>query len=338
MFTRFQLTVATAVSLAIFTYTAPLLADQVNMRNGDIITGNISVIEDGEVFIEPSYAEKFAVDLAEVVSIDADRAFEIELKDGSKVNASFAHGEGGLQTLVIDGESRDIAMESLILAEEPEDWYDRTSHVDVNMTWNEGNTNSRNNLLYGDTSLKLGDHRHYSELTIRRDKTNDIYTKKQDLFKYTYGWLFNDPWYLGGIFNWERDPIRELDHRYTVGAVFGRDIFNDAKKFLTVSAGAGWSEEEFFATEPESGMVGLWSLRYEHDLKGGDISFFHRNSITDQYFGVENTIFKSNTGFRFDIIDDVYTNVSLRYDYETEPADGAENQDTTFVFGIGAEF
>jgi hypothetical protein len=34
----------------------------------------------------------------------------------------------------------------------------------------------------------------------------------------------------------------------------------------------------------------------------------------------------------------IYANVSLRYDYETEPAEGAENEDTTFVFGIGAEF
>ena len=38
------------------------------------------------------------------------------------------------------------------------------------------------------------------------------------------------------------------------------------------------------------------------------------------------------------IIADVYASLSLRYDYETDPAADAENEDTTLVVGIGAEF
>ena len=338
MFMRFRRVAAASLFLAASLLAAPALADQVQMKNGDIITGNISKIEDGEIFIEPSYADEFSVDLAEVVSIDADQTFEIELEDGSKVDASFAHGDEGMQTLVIDGEPRDIPMENLVLAEEPEDYYDRTSHVDVNMTWNGGNTDSQNNLIFADTALKIGDHRHLGELTFRRDKTDDVYTKKQDLFNYSYNWLFNDPWFMGAVLTYEADPIKELDHRYTAGLTFGRDLLNDANRFLSITVGAGWSEEEFFSTPSESGAVGLWGLRYTHDFRGGDIGFFHNHNINYQFFGVENMIFKSNTGFTFDLISDVYANVSLRYDYETEPADGAESEDTTFVIGIGAEF
>ncbi|MEE4216219.1 MAG: DUF481 domain-containing protein [Xanthomonadales bacterium] len=316
---------------------APLLADQVIMKNGDIITGNISKIEDEKVFIEPSYADEFSVKLAEVVSIEADETFEIEMEDGSNVDASFAHGADGMQTLIIDGEPRDVPMEGVLMATEPEPWYDRTSHVDVNMTWNGGNTDSRNNLVYADTTLKLGDHRHQGDLTIRRDETDGEYTKKQDLLNYSYNWFFSDPWYMGGTFSYERDPIRELDHRYTAGLIVGRDIFNEASRFLTFSLGAGWSEEEYESTGKDSGATGLWSLRYSQDFFD-DLAFFHDHSINYQFFGENNLIFKSNTGFRFDIIDDVYTNVSLRYDYETEPAAGAQNDDTTFVIGVGAKF
>ncbi len=102
------------------------------------------------------YADEFSVKLAEVVSIDADETFEIELEDGSNVDASFAHGADGMQTLIVDGQPRDIPMEELTMATEPEPWYERTSHVDVNMTWNSGNTDSRNNLIYADTSLRTG--------------------------------------------------------------------------------------------------------------------------------------------------------------------------------------
>ena len=128
-----------------------------------------------------------------------------------------------------------------------------------------------------------------------------------------------------------------MDHRYTLGATFGRDIFNDSRKFLTASIGAGYSEEKL-AGVAESGATGLWNLRYEHDFRDGDLEFFHNHNISYQFFADNNTIFKSNTGFRFDIIKDVYANLSFRYDYETEPVEGAENQDTTLAIGIGAKF
>lgn len=312
-------------------------ADKLVMKNGDVITGNISKIEDNEVFIEPDYADEFSVDLAEVMTLEADQTFEIEMEDGSKVDAAFAIAEDGKQTLVIEDDVQAVELVDVTLATEPEEWYDRTSHVDLNMTWNGGNTDSRNNLLFADTFLKLGDHRHLAELTIRRDETDGTSTKKQDLFNYSYNWLFAEPWYMGTTFTYERDPIKELDHRYTLGLIMGRDIFNDANRFLSISLGAGYTDEQFFTSE-DSGATGLWDLRYTHDLMDGDIAFFHNHNINYQFYGVNNAIFKSNTGFRFDLFADVYANVSLRYDYETEPAEGAENDDSTFVVGIGAEF
>jgi hypothetical protein len=106
---------------------------------------------------------------------------------------------------------------------------------------------------------------------------------------------------------------------------------------MTFSAGVGWSEEKISGVS-ESGAVALWRLIYEHDFLGGDLSFFHNDTISYQLYDVNNTILKTNTGFRYDIIDDIYASLSLRYDYETEPAVDANKSDTTLVIGVGAEF
>jgi ribosomal protein S1 len=45
------------------------VADQLIMKNGDVITGSISKISDGEVYIDPAYADEIAVALDEVASI-----------------------------------------------------------------------------------------------------------------------------------------------------------------------------------------------------------------------------------------------------------------------------
>jgi putative salt-induced outer membrane protein YdiY len=185
--------------------------------------------------------------------------------------------------------------------------------------------------------LRYGDHRHLFDLTIRRDETDGISTKKQDLFNYSYNWIFSKPWYGGLTASWERDPIKELDHRYKIGAILGRDMIDNDRVFLTISGGLGYSEEKYVSSV-ESGATALWALRYTHELIDGKMSFFHNDTIDYQFFGDNNTIIKTNTGFNFDIIGDVYTAVSLRYDYETEPPAGAENEDITLAIGVGASF
>ncbi|MEJ2401957.1 MAG: DUF481 domain-containing protein [Xanthomonadales bacterium] len=335
---RFPRARTVAVLLVTASLSAPALADQLKMKNGDVITGEVKKIEDGELFIEPAYGSEFSVDLDEIASIETEGTFEIELESGEKLEATFASGADGVQTVIVDGSPMTVPVTEFAEASEPEEWYDRVSHIDVNATESSGNTDSRNWLVFADTLLKLGDHRHLGELTFIREKIDGETTKKQDLFNYSYNWLFSGPWYLGGMFSYERDPIKELDHRYTAGVTLGRDIFDDSDTFLTMSVGAGWSEEAFFGQPTESGGTALWNLRYTQDFRDGDIALFHNHNINYQLYGNNNMIFKSNTGLQFDLIEDVYAKISLRYDYETEPAAGATNEDTTFAVGIGAEF
>jgi hypothetical protein len=323
--------------IGVFLFPCSSAAEQVMMKNGDIISGQVKKILDGELFIKPEYADEFSVDMSAVESIRSDMLYEVEMMDGSEVVAKFSGGTDGRQVLTVDNEELSISMTDLLEASEPDPWYDRVSHIDVNMVWNGGNTDSRNNLFFFDTNLKTGNHRQLFELTVRRDETKGISTKEQDLFSYNYNWIFNEPWYLGVTAGFERDPVRELDYRHGLGVLIGRDIFNDRHKHFTISAGAGYTREEV-GGEKDSGPSALWHLRYEHDLKGGDIEFFHNQTLIIQSYGNHNTILKTNSGFRYDLLKDIYANVSLRYDYETDPAPGAENNDSTLVFGLGAEF
>lgn len=324
--------------LAAMALSVPAFAGQVVLKNGDVITGAVTKVVDGAVYIDPDYAPEFAVDLAEVVSIEGEKTFEVELESGDQVVGTLGRGADGMATVVVDGTPMEVAIADLTQAVEPEPWYSRTSHVDVNLTENSGNTDSSNWLVFADTQLRLGDHRHLGELTFRREKIDGVTTKKQDLFNYNYNWLFSGPWYLGGMLGYERDPIKELDHRYTAGVTLGRDIFDEAHRFLTMSIGAGWSEEEFVGQPKDSGATALWNLRYTQDLFDNRVAFFHNHSINYHLYGDENMIFKSNTGLQFDVYKNIYAKASFRYDYESEPAEGAESEDTTLAIGIGAEF
>ncbi len=312
------------------------MADRIVMKNGDVITGNISLVNDDEVLIEPGYADEFAVDTAEIATVEIDDEFEVELADGTKTGGRITLDADGRQILLTDGSAMPLSLADIAAASEPDAYFEWGAKVDLSSTINSGNTDSRNTILYSEGNVRHGDHRHYGNLTFRREETNNDSTKEQDLFNYAYNWMFNEPWYMGGTFSFERDPIRELDHRYTFGLIAGRDLFDDANRFLTFSFGVGFSDEKIGGIS-ESGAVGLWHLRYEQTLWGG-VDFFHNQNFTWQFYGVDNAIYKTNTGFRVDLLDDLYASVSLRYDYESEPAESASKDDSTLQLGLGYSF
>ncbi|MEM9301956.1 MAG: DUF481 domain-containing protein [Pseudomonadota bacterium] len=314
------------------------LADRLVMNNGDILSGTIKSIADGKVTIEPPYGDAFAVSLDQVETLDSDVVFEVSLADAEdEVTGTIELDETGGQVLVIDERASPIDLAAVAGAAEPKPRSEWNARADLNVTSNSGNTDSQNTLIFTEGNYRLGENRHHADLTFRREEQDSVQTKEQDLLNYTYQRLFYKTWFFGGSFTYERDPIRELDHRYVLGADLGRDFIDRDGRFLSASVGVGYSDEEL-AGVTENGAVGLWRLRYTQDLWDDKVDFFHNHNITQQFYGNDNLIFKSNTGFRFDITDNYYANFSLRYDYETEPAAGASEDDSTVVVGLGAKF
>ena len=322
----------------IFLAPASANADVLYLKNGDRISGTIKRIWDNEITIEPDYADEFQVDLPVVERIESDRDFEIEMPDGSDVVAKMqGMDDEGNQLLVIDGEPVAVPLGQLREVDEPDDYFDWETLIDYSLSVNDGNTDSLNSRLSGEGMFKLGDHRHLGKVTQTREEQDSATTKNQTVLTYTYNWLFNDPWFFAANGQAERDPIRDLEHRVTVSAGIGRDIWNDPQRFLNVQLGAGFTDEEI-GLEKETSTVAAWLLRFRHEFFSDDFEVFHDHSIVETIDGRDNTIIKTSTGFRYEISDLLYMNVSLDWDHESEPAGAAEKTDMMFAIGAGLEF
>jgi putative salt-induced outer membrane protein YdiY len=313
-------------------------ADVIVLANGDRITGEITRIWDSEITIEPDYTDEFDVEMETIVSITTDRDLEIELIDGRRELGRFTGpDDSGSQQLSLAGEVVAVQLEELFEVDEPDEEFDLEGLIDFSANVSEGNTDSLNAQLRGDATLVLGKHRHLGEVRFVREETEGESLKQEDLFTYTYNWLFNDDWFFQSQATFERDPIIELDSRIIVSAGIGRDIWNTPRRGLSLQLGAGLQTEEF-SMESEDSSVLSWSLRYRQDLLKEDLELFHNHSIIENISGRENTSYKTSTGFRYEFIEDVYANLSVNFDYETDPPEGAEQEDIALVIGIGAEF
>ena len=187
------------------------------------------------------------------------------------------------------------------------------------------------------STVKINNHRHIGEITFFREEQDGVSNKEQDLFRYSYNWLFSDPRFFGAQLTYERDPIIELDSRVIGSAGVGLEVWDTPRRALSVLLGAGLQTEEI-GMESENSGVATWTLRFRHDFIGDDLELFHNHTITHNLTGRTNTSYKTSTGLRFEITDLLYANVSLDYDVETDPVDVAAQEDIALVVGIGAEF
>lgn len=325
-------------------------ADVVVLKSGDRISGEIQEIWDKDIVIEPDIDDdvNITIPLGEVDYIESERTFDVSMADGSDADIRLVgKGRDGKQLIEIDGQRSAIALDQIEELDEIEDYFDWDSRADFNFALNKGNTDSLNSRLFGETKLKLGDHRHLADLTITREEQDGATTRDSDLARYNYNWLYSDDWFVGGSGSFERDPVRELEYRYIAGAVLGRDIWDKPRRAMNMQAGLGYLTEKLTPTD-ENGMplaadtndsiVLLWGFRYRQDYFGDDLELYHNNTVNWNVTGRSNGVVKTTTGVRYEITDLLYANASVNFDYETRPAGEAENYDLAIVIGAGVEF
>ncbi len=319
-------------------YCPSVYADVLVLKNGDRITGEISRIWDKEISVEPEYSDEFDVDLTKVEYIESTRLFEIDLTDGRTLIASFVGADADGNQIVRSGDkSVSLPLAELFELDEPQEAFEWESNVAISANLNKGNTDTENGQLRADTTVRFNDHRHIGEITLSREELANVSTKEQDLLRYNYNFLFKDPWFFASSLTYERDPIIELDSRVIVSVGIGRDVWNTPRRTLNVQLGAGFQQEEISKNTTDS-SVATWTLRYRQDFFSEEVELFHNQTITSNITGRTNTSYRTSTGLSYEISDLLSTNITLDFDYETHPAELAENEDITLLFGLSAEF
>ncbi|KPK04198.1 MAG: hypothetical protein AMJ64_14200 [Betaproteobacteria bacterium SG8_39] len=311
-----------------------LAADVLLMQNGDRITGKISKIWDGEVYIEPPYADEIKVKLDKVKTIDARRDFEFEMGQEKKFVGQLGVDAQGNQVLVRNGEETPLELSKVEELAEPQTPFEWEARTDVNADSSSGNSDTTNALVQAYGMVRFGDHRHEGKLAYNYQKTEGTVGRNQFDLGYDYNWLFGEHWYFAAAAGYSRDPVRDLDRRVTLGAGLGYQFYDDARRSLKTSVGPALVHEEVAGETSESGAA-FWKLDFRHRFYRDKFEYFYRHGYLVYTGGDKNRVFDASTGLRMDIVDDFYTNLQLDFHNESKPALGRKDTDTKVILGIG---
>ncbi len=310
--------------------------DQIMLKNGDRITGEIQQIWDGELIIDTGYTDEFGIALSAISQVITERSFRFELDDEEKITARLEPADDGKAMLIADGERQVIALTDIEELEEISDGLSWMLRTDLSLDGSEGNSDDLKFSWQGFGEIESGDHRHQLNLRMDKAERNGITSQDQQRASYLYSWFMADRWFLQAGLGAERDPVRDLTRRLSAGGGLGYQFFDDANRLFEVSLAAVGFDEEIGIQSNES-VAAQWITRYRRSILTGDLDFFHNHQISHYLSGRNTTLIKTSTGIRWDVWADIYFNTQFDWDYETDPAQGADNEDIRYMIGLGVE-
>ena len=135
----------------------------------------------------------------------------------------------------------------------------------------------------------------------------------------------------------ERDDFQDLRLRSTLGAGLGYQILDEDDVALSLEAGCSYVNSNYEIAEDEEGTAGRWALDFDYKIVPEKVRFYHSH---EGYYNFEDeTVYiTSETGLRLTIVKNFFAHAGVEYSYDSDPPEGNEDYDVTYIAGLGYEF
>ena len=318
-----------------------VLADRVQLHNGSIITGSVTNIKQGKLQIDSGYGQ-LLIPLKDIASMEADSPLWIRFKGEQAFSPWKVETLNNQLQLVSEDQSQvrpanpsEFASVSR-LPPDSDEWR-WSGNANVYMNLQRGNI--KKDTFNADGRFAVRNRLNRNTLDWKSEYEEDDTKKLKDrwLVKYGYNRFLNPSWYLAGNASWEKDEIKLLDSRTSVGAGIGHQFYDEPDLNLSAELGASHLWEKY--TEPKSKRnttAGHWLLHYDQLIRER-VTLFHDQDI---FYRIKDKswLLQTATGFRVKLIDLLHLSIRYEFDYDSEPKEGKKKDDSALLFGLGASW
>lgn len=213
--------------------------------------------------------------------------------------------------------------------------------VDLATTTATGNTETSDvNFVAGAT--RTGERfDHVLGATWHRGEAESILAKDQLDLNYDLRLKYTDSWYAVANFEYFRDPIKDIDRRYTAGAGLGHTFWTTPRGTLSTDGGVSQVFERLAsvadASTSDSNPALRWSLSYQQWLAPERLELFHNNQLLHILTSDRGTVWDSDTGLRLHVNSRWQAGVRLDLQHETTPAAGRGRTDVAYALSLGVK-
>ncbi|MFJ2288863.1 DUF481 domain-containing protein [Pseudomonas iridis] len=328
----------TLLCLAVCSASTPLLADTVWMKNGDKLTGTITVFDGGKLLIQTKYAGAVTIDWKEVKTLDSDQHLLVK-QDAytGEMSKSLSAAEDGKVTLANGEAPKTVELASIqqILKPKPvvEDlvW---KGNVDLALDYQRAEKDTDDYDIGFKTTARHGRWRHIAEGEYNREVQDDVTTTDNWRAEYSLDRFLTDQWFWQGRLNYKRDHIEELARQRVVGTGPGYQFWDDELGAFSLGSLLNRTDYEYKDGSKDNFYSVAMKWDYNRYLIGKKVEFFTNGEVGKPLSNVANYALDAEMGLRYKVTEWASLNLKAERDIISGTNDADLNK-TRYTAGFG---
>ncbi len=319
----------------------PVLADQVNLKNGDRLTGKFISMQEGKLIFDTSYAGKITIQWSEVINIITDTPVNVMLPDGSLLKGILTPVEKGKMQLQTEKIEEAVYLDltnitSIYIKAPPAVKFNVRVNVGINVS--KGNTDTETYHFDGEAVARTKKNRYTVGGAFNAEYTDKDKTADNSLGYMKYDHFLTKKLYLNTNASFEKDRFKDLNLRTTIGLGLGYQFFETELTNLSTEAGLAYINEDFDEADDDSYPSGRWAINFDRYLFDKFVQFFHNQSGFVSLEDSSDIFLRTRTGFRFPFYRGF--NLTMQYDFDWDnlvPPDRDE-VDQRYILSLGYQY
>jgi putative salt-induced outer membrane protein YdiY len=324
-----------------------LHADEVYLKNGDRLSGQIVRMTDGKLIFLSGVVGEVTVNLTDIKTFNSNEPVEVHLKDGTVLHQPVAAAEPNEFALKTAAPLQpqkfslaDVASINPPAKPQPK-W---TGSISGAVTSTHGNTKAdsvaasvsvlrRSDKDRTTAGADYGRSEQRGPTTHQDETTEDWWRARAQ-----YDYFFTKKFF--GFINarYERDAIADLDRRIVVGGGAGYQWIETDKTSFSTNLGLASVYEKFDNVPSSNSEISLqlgysFEKRFNEKLRFiQDLTYFPSLEQFSDYF------LTSTAELRASLTKSMFANFKVIFSYDESPAPGQGSTDVKYLLGVGVNF
>jgi putative salt-induced outer membrane protein YdiY len=332
--TRFRISLLSLVALLLGS-PGVVRADEVFLRNGDRLTGDIVKMSDGSLVLKTPYAGELKIDWKEVQGITSKAPVKVQTLDESVLQGIVTSPTGDQIVVTGDqfGPTRAIPLTN-IKAINPPPMVTYSGAFNLGGVVAKGNSDSKAinaSLLY---TLRADRHRFGMEGKYNYGEQSGKLNVRNSLAELSYDVFVTKRAFLNFFALFEQDTFQDLNLRSTFGAGPGYQFIDTKRTQLSATIGLAYMNEDWRTRADDSSAEGRWGVTFTTALIPDRLLFFHRHEGFYEFKAPNGWRLRADQGFRVPVFKQFAMNLEYELRYDSNPAPGRKKTDHLYIVGI----
>jgi hypothetical protein len=315
-------------------------ADEVVLKNGDRISGEIASKSTDVVVVRTDYAGEVSIRWSEIATLSTTRAVEVLLEGDAEPVRGTLHPVYGGGALLVDtqGNERRVTLEQIAyLNPEPHQIDGRVAYsgrATLAANYASGNVESERVYAEADFKARAKDYRY--SLTGRSERRTEppLGTVTSWLTAANYDRFLREKEFIYGRASLEHDEAKSIEQRAALGGGYGVQIFDTERIRLSVRGGLDYVAVDRIGAENDRYPAAGWGVRLDTAPWGPKLELFHEQ---EGYWNLEDSdvvTLRSKTGVRVPLVAKLNATAQVNVDWERSPTPPRASTDKVLLLGV----